>query len=201
MMLVTHRGPFRFSVRRRRNVRVATRGRAVSSSALLPLRRSATDIGERPSWVAAAIDDGDRAAVAAGAATVPGARPASARSSIRRCTACTTTSSPTRCCGSCTTGCSTSPAGPRFDRYLARSVGRVRGGERRVRRRRGRRARPRASRCWCTTTSSRWCPGWCARRGPTCGSRTSPTRRSAVPTRSACCPPTWRRRSARRWAR
>jgi trehalose 6-phosphate synthase len=70
MMLVTHRGPFRFSVRDDGSF-AATRGAGGLVSALLPLVQR-DDIGERPSWVAAAIDGGDRAAIAGGAATVPG---------------------------------------------------------------------------------------------------------------------------------
>ena len=82
-----------------------------------------------------------------------------------------------------------------------RGVGRLRRGERGVRRRRsrddahGRRAGARAR-----LPPRARARAWCARPGPTCGSRTSPTRRSADPTRSACCPPTWPRRCARRWA-
>ena len=87
-MLVTHRGPYRFSVRGRRIVRV-TRGAGGVVSALLPLVQR-DDIGDPPSWVAAAIDDGDRAAVAPGAATVPGST-CGCSPSIRRCTGCTTT--------------------------------------------------------------------------------------------------------------
>jgi trehalose 6-phosphate synthase len=70
MMLVTHRGPYRFSVRDDGTF-ASSRGAGGLVSALLPLVHR-DDIGERPSWVAAAIDDDDRAAVAAGAATVPG---------------------------------------------------------------------------------------------------------------------------------
>jgi trehalose 6-phosphate synthase len=69
-MLVTHRGPYRFSVRDDGSF-ASRRGAGGLVSALLPLVQR-DDIGERPSWVAAAIDGGDRAAVAAGAATVPG---------------------------------------------------------------------------------------------------------------------------------
>jgi trehalose 6-phosphate synthase len=70
MMLVTHRGPYRFSVRDDGSF-AAHRGAGGLVSAMLPLVQR-DDIGETPSWVAAAIDEGDRAAVAAGAATVPG---------------------------------------------------------------------------------------------------------------------------------
>jgi trehalose 6-phosphate synthase len=69
-MLVTHRGPYRFSVRDDGSF-TSARGVGGLVSAMLPLVQR-DDIGEKPSWVAAAIDDGDRAAVAAGAATVPG---------------------------------------------------------------------------------------------------------------------------------
>jgi trehalose 6-phosphate synthase len=70
MMLVTHRGPYRFSVCVDGSF-AARRGAGGLVSAMLPLVQR-DDIGEPPSWVAAAIDEGDRAAVAAGAATVPG---------------------------------------------------------------------------------------------------------------------------------
>lgn len=70
MMLVTHRGPYRFS-ERDDGTFASSRGAGGLVSALLPLVLR-DDIDERPSWVAAAIDDDDRAAVAAGAATVPG---------------------------------------------------------------------------------------------------------------------------------
>jgi trehalose 6-phosphate synthase len=70
MMLVTHRGPFRFAVRDDGSF-TSTRGAGGLVSALLPLVQR-DDIGSPPSWVAAAIDGDDRAAVAAGAATVPG---------------------------------------------------------------------------------------------------------------------------------
>lgn len=70
MMLVTHRGPYRFS-ERDDGTFDATRGAGGLVSALLPLVHR-DDIGEKPCWVAAAIDADDRAAVAAGAATVPG---------------------------------------------------------------------------------------------------------------------------------
>jgi trehalose 6-phosphate synthase len=69
-MLVTHRGPYRFSERDDGSFE-SRRGAGGLVSALLPLVQR-DDIGGRPSWVAAAIDDGDRAAVAAGAATAPG---------------------------------------------------------------------------------------------------------------------------------
>ena len=70
MMLVTHRGPYGFSVRDDGSF-AARRGAGGLVSAMLPLVQP-DDIGETPSWVAAAIDEGDRAAVAAGSATVPG---------------------------------------------------------------------------------------------------------------------------------
>ena len=80
MMLVTHRGPFRFSVRDDGGF-LAARGAGGVVSALLPLvhtgiangrEPAGAHDGERVAWIAAAIDDGDRAALAAGAATVPG---------------------------------------------------------------------------------------------------------------------------------
>jgi trehalose 6-phosphate synthase len=70
MMLVTHRGPYRFSVRDDGSF-ASRRGAGGLVSALLPLVQR-DDIGAPPSWVAAAIDEGDRAAVDARAATVPG---------------------------------------------------------------------------------------------------------------------------------
>jgi trehalose 6-phosphate synthase len=70
MMLVTHREPYRFSVQEDGSF-ASTRGAGGLVSALLPLVQRA-DIGEPPSWVAAAIDADDRAAVTAGAASVPG---------------------------------------------------------------------------------------------------------------------------------
>jgi trehalose 6-phosphate synthase len=69
-MLVTHRGPYRFS-ERDDGTFACTRGAGGLVSALLPLVQR-DDLAEPVSWVAAAIDDGDRAAVAAGAATVTG---------------------------------------------------------------------------------------------------------------------------------
>src|SRR6476659_8420311 len=69
-MLVTHRGPYRFSVQDDGSF-ASRRGAGGLVSALLPLVQR-DDIGSPPSWVAAAIDGDDRAAVAAGAATVPG---------------------------------------------------------------------------------------------------------------------------------
>ena len=70
MMLVTHRGPYRFSVRDDGSF-ASTRGAGGIVSALLPLVTD-PDATARPAWVAAAIDDADRAAVSAGAATVAG---------------------------------------------------------------------------------------------------------------------------------
>jgi trehalose 6-phosphate synthase len=70
MMLVTHRGPYRFSERDDGSF-ASARGAGGLVSALLPLVQR-DDIGEAVSWVAAAIDSSDRAAVAGGKATVPG---------------------------------------------------------------------------------------------------------------------------------
>ena len=70
MMLVTHRGPYRFSVRDDGSF-TSTRGAGGIVSALLPLVNG-PDLGERQAWVAAAIDADDRAAVAAGGASVAG---------------------------------------------------------------------------------------------------------------------------------
>jgi trehalose 6-phosphate synthase len=69
-MLVTHRGPYRFSERDDGSFE-SRRGAGGLVSALLPLVQR-DDTNARPSWVAAAIDAGDRAAVAAGAAGVAG---------------------------------------------------------------------------------------------------------------------------------
>jgi trehalose 6-phosphate synthase len=73
MMLVTHRGPYRFSLLEDSTFG-ASRGSGGIVSALLPLVRGNGyhEGDERQAWVAAAIDDGDRAAVAAGAVHVPG---------------------------------------------------------------------------------------------------------------------------------
>jgi trehalose 6-phosphate synthase len=73
MMLVTHRGPYRFAVQDDDSF-TASRGAGGIVSALLPLvhGNGGVDNDERQAWVAAAIDDGDRAAVAAGAARVSG---------------------------------------------------------------------------------------------------------------------------------
>jgi trehalose 6-phosphate synthase len=69
MMLVTHRGPFRFTVRD--GGFESRRGAGGIVSALLPLVLGAGN-GDRRAWVAAAISDDDRAAVHAGAARVEG---------------------------------------------------------------------------------------------------------------------------------
>jgi trehalose 6-phosphate synthase len=76
MMLVTHRGPFRFSMRDDGGFE-STRGAGGVVSALLPLVDAGVADGsergrERVAWIAATIEDDDRAALAAGAATVPG---------------------------------------------------------------------------------------------------------------------------------
>ncbi len=69
-MLVTHRGPYRFSVCDDGSF-ASARGAGGLVSALLPLV-SSNDTDERQAWIAAAIDDDDRAAVAAGATSVTG---------------------------------------------------------------------------------------------------------------------------------
>jgi trehalose 6-phosphate synthase len=71
MMLATHRGPYRFSVRDDGSF-ASARGAGGIVSALLPLVQDDDPTGERRAWIAAAIDEDDRAAVAAGAAAVPG---------------------------------------------------------------------------------------------------------------------------------
>jgi trehalose 6-phosphate synthase len=82
MMLVTHRGPFRFTVRDDGGFE-PVRGAGGIVSALLPLVLG-DDNGDRPdepspakpqerrAWIAAAMSDDDRAAVQAGEAQVPG---------------------------------------------------------------------------------------------------------------------------------
>ncbi|MEX2100581.1 MAG: trehalose-6-phosphate synthase [Acidimicrobiia bacterium] len=72
MMIVTHRGPFSFSVRDDGGFE-AKRGAGGLVSALLPLVDAGIGDGrERVAWIAATIDDDDRAALEAGGATVPG---------------------------------------------------------------------------------------------------------------------------------
>jgi trehalose 6-phosphate synthase len=76
MMLVTHRGPFRFSVRDDGSFE-SRRGAGGIVSALGPLvlgngNGDGNGGDQRRSWVAAAITDDDRAAVAAGGAHVEG---------------------------------------------------------------------------------------------------------------------------------
>jgi trehalose 6-phosphate synthase len=76
MMLVTHRGPFRFSVRDDGTFD-AVRGAGGIVSALLPLVLGARSDGsgdgaDRRAWVAAAMSADDREAVDAHAANVPG---------------------------------------------------------------------------------------------------------------------------------
>ena len=68
MMLVSHRGPRRFSIADDGTVQ-SSRGSGGIASALLPLL---AEDGPPDAWIAAAIDEGDRAAVAAGAVTAPG---------------------------------------------------------------------------------------------------------------------------------
>ena len=102
------------------------------------------------------------------------------------CTACTTTSSRTACCGSCFHGLFDPVRRPRFDqRFREAWDAYVAVNEAFAERRPKRRPAERRS-CSCRTTNSRSCPRSCARSGPTCGSCTSRTRRSAAPTASAC---------------
>ena len=173
-MLVTHRGPYRFSVQDDGSF-ASTRGAGGIVERAAAARRATNDTGERQAWVAAAIDDGDRAAIAAGAVEVPGLDlhlldldPASAPHALRR---------------DLERG-AVVPA-PRAVRPRPpaplrppppRRVGRLRRGERRVRRRASPTTPRTASGCSCTTTSSPWSPAWCGRTAPTCRSRTSPTR-------------------------
>ena len=148
------------------------------------------------------MTDDDRAAVAAGAADGRRPRPPPARPRSRSCTACTTTSSRTGCCGSCYHGLFDLVRRPRVRPPLPRGVGRVRRGQRGVRRRGGRGRAPTATSCSCRTTSSRSCPAAPRARGPTCAS-------SHFTHTPFCGPdgdpraarPTSPRRSARRWPR
>ncbi len=109
----------------------------------------------------------------------------------------------TACCGSCSTACSTSPADPASTVHFREAWEALRGGQRRVRRRRSRRRAPEGEHRARARLPARARPGHAARRsGPTCASCTSRTRRSAVPTRSRVLPDRRRpRRSARRWRR
>jgi trehalose 6-phosphate synthase len=71
MMLVTHRGPFRFAADGAGGF-IAHRGAGGVVSALLPLiDEDATARDERVAWIAASIDPDDTAAVVSGNATVP----------------------------------------------------------------------------------------------------------------------------------
>jgi trehalose 6-phosphate synthase len=71
MMLVTHRGPFRFSAAEDGNF-VVHRGAGGVVSALLPLfEHPDGSRDERVAWIAASIDPDDQAAVARGDAVVP----------------------------------------------------------------------------------------------------------------------------------
>jgi trehalose 6-phosphate synthase len=74
MMLVTHRGPYRFSMRDDGEFE-PVRGAGGIVSALLPVVErgdAAATADERVAWIAATIDDDDLAALAAGAAHAPG---------------------------------------------------------------------------------------------------------------------------------
>ena len=108
VIVVSNRGPFRsssdpdgtFAAQRGRR----RRGQRADAAAREARRRD--------TWVAAAISDDDRAAIRAGAPTPTGWRPscstldrAQARAALRR-------RLERRRCGSCTTACSTWPAGP-----------------------------------------------------------------------------------------
>ena len=65
VIVVSHRGPYRFSRERRRHVLGASAAPAASSARSLPLLDATRDDA---TWIAAAIADDDRAAVAAGRA-------------------------------------------------------------------------------------------------------------------------------------
>ena len=65
MIVVSHRGPFRFARERRRQLHRRTAAPAASSARSAPLLG---DARRTRTWIAAAIGDDDRAAVAAGAA-------------------------------------------------------------------------------------------------------------------------------------
>jgi trehalose 6-phosphate synthase len=73
MMLVTHRGPYRFAVGETGEI-TATRGAGGVVTALLPLVDEGVGAGrdDRVAWIAATIDDGDIAAVRTGGARVAG---------------------------------------------------------------------------------------------------------------------------------
>ena len=148
--------------------------------------------------------DDDRAAMAAArrrrrsAPTLALRRPRS-----RRCTACTTTSSRTRCCGSCFHGIFDLAAHAHVRRRVPRRVGRLRGGERGVRRRGRRRTRADGDVVLVQDYPLALVPGMRAdgaARPP--ASRTSPTPRSAVPTSIRVLPDRRRRGAVRgRWPR
>ena len=86
MIVVSHRGPVSFQ-RSADGSFTARRGAGGVVSALAPLLRGRDDA----TWIAAAIGDDDRAAVAAGAVSVPGLARASCWRSTPRRIASTTT--------------------------------------------------------------------------------------------------------------
>ena len=199
MMLVTHRGPYRFSVRDDGSF-ASARGAGGIVERVAPVGRAATTPTSGHAWVAAAIDDDDRAAVAAGAASVTGLDlhllgldPVLHRMHYDVIS--------NAVLWFLHHGLFDLARRPRFDRYLreawdgyvavnAAFADAICDDARRARTGAGARlparARPRA---------------WCWRPGPTSGSPTSPTPRSAGPTRSGCCRPTWPKQCARRWPR
>ena len=142
MIVVSHRGPYRFEA---------------NDDGSFAAERGAGGVGERarrrarPSDSGRDVDRGrdlrrrPRGAPQSGVARRSRHRPAARSRSIPSCTACTTTSSRTACCGSCSTA--VRPRAPAALRPpLPRGVGRVPRGERRVRRRGGRAAAPRRRR-------------------------------------------------------
>ena len=186
MMLVTHRGPYRFSVRDDGSF-APRRGAGGLVSALLPLVQR-DDIGgpavvgrrrhrrRRPRRGRGRRGDGARP-------RPPPARPRSrvAPHALRRHLERGAVVPPPR---------AVRPRPPAPLRPLPpRGMGRLRGGQRGVRRRRRRRSAPERRAGAGARLPPRARPRrWCARPDPTCGSPTSPTRRSAAPTRSGCCP-------------
>ena len=122
MIVVSHRGPYRFERDRRRHASRPSAARAASSARSAPCstrrRRRDLDRGRdlrrRPR--------GRRV----GRARRPRRRPPPARRSIPSCTRCTTTSCRTACCGSCFHGLFDRIAAPALRPPLPRGVGRVR---------------------------------------------------------------------------
>ena len=202
MILVSHRGPYRFSVRDDGSF-APTRGAGgiVSALAARWSQRDATASDRRGSRPRSATTTAPRSQ--AGAATgavgldlhLLDARPG-------RCTACTTTSCRTRCSGSCTTACSTSRAAPAstatsataWDGYVSVNASFADAVVDD--------ARPRASIVLVQDYQLTLVPGM-VRDGPPRSAHLAlhAHARSADPTRSGCSPTTSPTRCARRWPR